>query len=167
MFESTTHWLIEPRTVSSENAWFILSQKKMSEIIIAFRENSNNIRCLDMELLITYNVPHWDVKDHVVALLRHGVKESRNRVLAGSLKGTVQKNRFPYTNRTSHNQRAHDPVWVARRARWQYSPPTRLERMYVFTHARQDLCQGTKVALYHLQLYSGKNFSGVLMLNCA
>lgn len=80
MFESTTHWLIEPRTVSSENVWFILSQKKMSEMIIAFRENSNNI----MEFLKTYNVPHWDVKDHVVALLRHGVKritESRlNRV---------------------------------------------------------------------------------------
>lgn len=41
---------------------------------------------------------------------------------------------------------------------WQY-PPTRLERPYVFAHARLNLCQGTKLALYRFPaLYSGKNF---------
>ncbi|KAG7331290.1 hypothetical protein KOW79_005259 [Hemibagrus wyckioides] len=39
--------------------------------------------------------------------------------------------------------------------RWQY-PPTRLERPYVFAHARLNLCQGTKLALYRFQLYSAR-----------
>lgn len=48
--------------------------------------------------------------------------------------------------------------------RWQ-CPPTRLERPYVSAHALLDSCQGTKLALYRFQLYSGKNFSlAVLML---
>ncbi|TSV41622.1 Zinc finger MYM-type protein 2 [Bagarius yarrelli] len=37
--------------------------------------------------------------------------------------------------------------------RWQY-PPTRLERTYVLAHARLNLCQGTKLALYRFQLDS-------------
>lgn len=40
-----------------------------------------------MERLGTFNVLRcrWDVKDHVVALLRHGVKESRNRIFRKEL----------------------------------------------------------------------------------
>lgn len=56
-------------------------------MIIAFRDISTIIRCIQIEPLGTFNVLRcrWDVKDHVVALLRHGVKESRNRVFRKEL----------------------------------------------------------------------------------
>ena len=55
--------------------------------------------------------------------------------------------------RDSEGPRGHGPP-----------PPTRLERLYVLAHAPLNLCQGTKLALYRFQLYSGKKFTGVLML---